>query len=347
MLSDKITEAQHRIEDLYHETEGHCYVSFSGGKDSTVLLALIKSCEELYTIPEGKIPAVFSNTGIELGVTVDFVKWVKENYYHNVEIIRPEKSFDWVLKNEGKPVKSKLKSELMRRWKTCNRTEYLRNRLLYGTTENGYDVPRSKIADKDMHMVHDDFPITPSPKCCDHLKKKPLNKYARDKKVKGELMGIRTAEEGTRNLAAQKRVKQGGSLCSWEKHGILFKAPMIDWTDADVDEYIERFNVPLSDAYTKYGFSRTGCMACPFSRNIDIDLKYLFEHEPNRYKASMHWLKDVYIAQNVVLPFDHEYEEEREKEWRERYEPMRQEMLRKYRPNSRLIKDSEQLSLFD
>ena len=59
----------------------------------------------------------------------------------------------------------------------------------------------------------------------------------------------------------------------------------------------------------------------------------------------MHWLKDVYIAQNVLLPFDEAYE--REREWRLRYEPMRQEMLRKYRPNSRLITGGVQLSMFD
>lgn len=61
----------------------------------------------------------------------------------------------------------------------------------------------------------------------------------------------------------------------------------------------------------------------------------------------MHWLKDVYIAQNVILPFDEAYERERKRAWRELYEPMRQEMLRKYRPNSRLIKEDEQMTIFD
>lgn len=41
-LDKRITDACHRIEELYYETEGHCCVSFSGGKDSTVMLALIK-----------------------------------------------------------------------------------------------------------------------------------------------------------------------------------------------------------------------------------------------------------------------------------------------------------------
>ena len=114
-LDKKVRDATHRIEELYYETEGKCYVSFSGGKDSTVLLALIKLCEEVYTIPPNAIPAVFVNTGIEMGVTVEFVKWVKKNYYQNVQINRTEKSFDWVLKNYGKPIRSKLRSEFLMR----------------------------------------------------------------------------------------------------------------------------------------------------------------------------------------------------------------------------------------
>ena len=122
---------------------------------------------------------------------------------------------------------------------------------------------------------------------------------------------------------------------------------MIDWTEEDVEQFIEKYDVPLSDAYTVYGFDRTGCMACPYSKRVDHDLQYLHDHEPNRYRAAMHWLKDVYIAQDVRLPFDEAYERERERAWREKYEPMRQEMLRKYRPKSRLIKDDEQMTIFD
>lgn len=112
-LDKKVTEAMHRIEDLYHETNGNCYVSFSGGKDSTIVLALIKMCSEIYTIPEEGIKAVFANTGIELGITVDFVKWCKDNWYHNIELIKPEKPFAWVIQNKGKPIKSKVKSEYL------------------------------------------------------------------------------------------------------------------------------------------------------------------------------------------------------------------------------------------
>ena len=345
-LDDRIRDACHRIEELYYETGGKCYVSFSGGKDSTVLLALVKMCEEIYTIPEGAIPAVFSNTGIELGITVDFVKWVKENWYPNVEIIRPVKSFDWVIKHEGKPIKSKMKAKDLRQYHYGKRSDALLL-LLLGKCQSGKFSAKHRFGDSDLHMLHDDFPIKPSPKCCDWMKKKPFEKYAKENGMLGNMQGVRVAEGGARESAANTRLRHGGKLCTWVKGGIIQKAPIIDWSDEDIEEFIVKYNVPLSEAYTKYGFDRTGCMACPFAKRVDRDLEYLFYHEPNRYKASMHWLKDVYIAQNVVLPFDEAYEREREREWRLRYEPMRQEMLRKYRPESRRIKDTEQLSLFD
>lgn len=347
-LDEKVTQACHRIEELYNETDGHCYVSFSGGKDSTMILALIKMCEEVYTIPEGGIPAVFVNTGIEMGVTVDFVKWVKENYYPNVQIIRPEKSFDWVLKNYGKPIRSKLKSDFLMRWKKQYRSESVYRNFIYGKTKNGKSASRTKLANKDMHMLSDDFPIMPSKKCCDILKKNPLKIYAKENQMNGVGYGIRVEEGGARSVNAYERVEKGGKICTEiNNDGFIYKMPIIDWTDEDVDAFVEKYHVPLSEAYTKYGFTRTGCMGCPYSLRIANDLLYLHDNEPQRYMAAMHWLRDVYIAQNVKLPFDMEYEKERVDTWKWKYEPMRQEMLRKYRPNSRLIKDSDQLTIFD
>ena len=310
-LDSKMTEAQHRIEELWNETDGKCYMSFSGGKDSTVLLALIKQCQELGTV--GDIPAVFSNTGIELGVTVNFVKWVKENWYSNVQIIRPLKSFDVVLKEYGKPMKSKQKDKDLHQWQSGKRSASLLLLLLVGqSTSTGKMSCKHKLADKDMHLIHEEFPIKINNKCCDWMKKKPFEHYAKEKGMLGTMQGVRLAEGGARESAANSRIRNGGKLCTWMKNGIIQKAPIIDWSNEEVEEFISKYDVPLSEAYTKYGFDRTGCMACPYSRFVEHDLDYLFHHEPNRYKAAMHWLKDVYIAKNVILPFDIPYERERE-----------------------------------
>ena len=57
-LDVKIAKSRLRIREWYEHYGGQVNVSFSGGKDSSVLLHLVRS---LY--PE--VPAVFSDTGLE------------------------------------------------------------------------------------------------------------------------------------------------------------------------------------------------------------------------------------------------------------------------------------------
>ncbi|KAB0577249.1 phosphoadenosine phosphosulfate reductase family protein [Fusobacterium naviforme] len=57
-LERKIMITQTRIIDWYEHWKGQVYVSYSGGKDSTVLL-------ELARMAYPQIPAVFVNTGLE------------------------------------------------------------------------------------------------------------------------------------------------------------------------------------------------------------------------------------------------------------------------------------------
>lgn len=344
MDETKVVNAMHRIEELYFQTNGKCYLSYSGGKDSTIILAIIKMCEDVLTIPKNGIPAVFCNTGIELDATLQFVKWVKSNYYENIVMIKPEKPFYWVLKNKGKPVKSKIKSEFLGRYQRGNTTPNTLRNLL---GEKG-KVMKCKIANKDMHLLHPDFNINVSSLCCDYLKKKPFNKYAKQNDIKGYITGERMAEGGVRSLNAKKRVNSGGQLCTKTKGNHIIKLPIIDWTDEDIENFIVEYHVPLSKAYTEYGLKRTGCFCCPFSLEVDQNLKMLYEKEPKKYKASLFWLKDVYIAQNVQLPFDLEYESERAREW-QRYSVMRYEMMLKYRPEraSRYYPSTAQMSIYD
>lgn len=126
----------------------------------------------IYTLPPNAIPAVFCNTGIELGATVEFVQWVKDNYYSNVQIIRPDpkRPFDWIVKNKGKPIKSKLKSENIGKMQRNDNPFYLQQ--LLGDDTGHYKS--TKIANKDMHILHPDFDIKVSNKCCDILKKRPI-----------------------------------------------------------------------------------------------------------------------------------------------------------------------------
>lgn len=342
MINDELeiylTNAMHRIEELYHETKGKCYISFSGGKDSTLILAIIKQCIDLGTLPLDGITAVFCNTGIELNATVEFVNWCKDNWYPNIEIIRPNKTFDWVIKNKGKPMKSKLKSEFIGRYQKNKNS----NQLKYLVNSGNVNYAKTKIANKDLHILSDNFDIKVSSKCCDYLKKEPFKEYNKINNIRGYILGERLAEGGIRQLLTEKRLQNGGKLCTRTKGDYIVKLPIIDWTNDNVDKFINRYNVPLSKAYTKYGMTRTGCIGCPFSLKIADNLEVLHKYEPNKYKATMYWLKDVYIAQGVKLLFDMEYMQEYNKKWII-YTQMRHDMQIKFREES--AKSYEQLSL--
>lgn len=74
-------------------------VSFSGGKDSTVLLHIAR---QLYP----NIPAVFSNTGLEYPEIQRFVK-----SFDLVDTVTPKMRFDQVISTYGYPLISKEVAE--------------------------------------------------------------------------------------------------------------------------------------------------------------------------------------------------------------------------------------------
>lgn len=111
-LEQKITMTKRRIREWYDYWDGMVYVSFSGGKDSTVLKHIVDSIYD-------DVPAVFVNTGLEYPEIQKFVRSIKDGKYDcfnpDVEIIRPEMRFDEVLKTYGFPVISKENSLYIRR----------------------------------------------------------------------------------------------------------------------------------------------------------------------------------------------------------------------------------------
>ena len=72
LLIDRIEKIK-SINKQYN-LEDNAYISFSGGKDSTIVHYLID-----LALPHNNIPRVFVNTGIEYQKIVDFVKTIAKN----------------------------------------------------------------------------------------------------------------------------------------------------------------------------------------------------------------------------------------------------------------------------
>lgn len=91
-LEAKIRMTKYRIRQWveYYGEEG-VYVSFSGGKDSTVLLDLVR---QMYP----NVTAVFVDTGLEYPEIREFVKT-----FSNVVWLKPKKNFKQVITEFGYP----------------------------------------------------------------------------------------------------------------------------------------------------------------------------------------------------------------------------------------------------
>lgn len=97
-LGAKVTMSKVRIREWYEHFNGDVCVSFSGGKDSTVLAHLV---HDLYP----NVPLVFSNTGLEYP---EIQKFAREM---GAEFIRPKMSFSEVISKYGYPIISKEVAE--------------------------------------------------------------------------------------------------------------------------------------------------------------------------------------------------------------------------------------------
>lgn len=241
----KVRWALHQIRLWYDYWEGHVYVSFSGGKDSTVLLHLVR---HLY--PE--VPAVFCNTGLEFPEIIQFVKSTE-----NVTILRPKMTYRAVLEEYGYPVVSKEQSQYIREARE-SRSAKLRNMRINGD--------QFCIAKKWQHLLLAPFKI--GEKCCDVMKKRPATRF---EKETGLHRYIGTMA-GDSRLRRQQYLRYG---CNAFDTRVPVSKPLSVWLERDVWTYIRGYGVSYCPVYDM-GYERTGCIYCAFTVHM--------ETPPNRFE---------------------------------------------------------------
>lgn len=252
-LDEKIAIAQKAIREFVeHFGVDGIYISFSGGKDSTVLIHL---CRQLY--PD--LVGLYSDTGLEFPEIRDFVQT-----FDNITIVTPKMHHREMLKKCGYPVVSKEQAEWIYRIRSGTSSGAIQ-KAFYGLNLDGTPT-RFKLSEQWKYLLNAPFNIGSG--CCKEMKLKPIAEYVK-KTGRVPIMGTTASESA---LRAQKFLQYGFYNLEGKKAQCT---PMSIWTDDDVWEYIHRFNLPYCKIYDM-GYDRTGCVFCMFGAHLD--------KEPNRFQ---------------------------------------------------------------
>jgi 3'-phosphoadenosine 5'-phosphosulfate sulfotransferase (PAPS reductase)/FAD synthetase len=258
-LQRKIQVTQTRIIEWYQKNNGKVYVSFSGGKDSTVLLDLAR---RIY--PD--IPAVFIDTGLEYPELREFVKSIS-----NVVWLKPDMNFRKVIETYGYPIISKNVSRAIHDVKKLGNNCW---------SARAFDGRETGLYNYTKYKYLLDSPFKISNQCCEVMKKKPLKKYEKQSGNK-PIIGTMACESQARKIAW---LHNGCNSFSGKNQK---SQPMSFWTEQDVLEYISLTGISYTQVYGeiikdkdgKYHTTkcnRTGCIFCGFGCHL--------EKEPNRFQ---------------------------------------------------------------
>lgn len=273
-LNDRIE----KIRDIQNEYDllNHAYLSFSGGKDSTVLHYLLDMA-----ISGNQIPRVYINTGMEYNDIRLFVKKMASEDFR-IKVINSGINIPKMLSEYGYPFKSKehsLKISQYKRGSSCSSVLQYRNG--YGDSWSRYQCPKRLL-----YQFEDGFTLKISNKCCYKLKKEPMHQFEKDSGRKITLTGMRNAEGGQR-ASMGCIIIRGNNFTKFH--------PLMPLTDDFMDWFIQYFNIKLCRLYyPPFNFNRTGCKGCPFTLDLQAQLDIMARYLPNEKKQCEFLWKPVY-----------------------------------------------------
>lgn len=300
-LDKKIAHALKRIKEFHDFEDGKVFISFSGGIDSTVLKHLVHT---LY--PE--TVSVFANTTNEYVEILDFVRKTE-----NVTTVNPKMTFNETIEKYGFPLVSKKTARAITDLRENKpTTSNVRNLYLTGFNRKGNFVPSYKLAKKWYPLFQEaQFNITN--KCCDVLKKEPMNRFKKESGLKS-FVGTQIQEGGYRK---ESWLSYGCNVLNGDKSDS--SRPMSIFTKKDIWDYVALYNLEYSKIYDDVlnedgsvkidGEKRTGCAYCAFGAHLEkSDLIHtnrfqrLALRKPKQYKKMMS-LKNNGVTFSEALDF--------------------------------------------
>ena len=274
-LQDKEILSYEKIDQWYTAWNGRCYVSFSGGKDSTVLAYLVARYLSSFRTPPWALTLVFVNTGLEYPEIQKFVNtsadWLRREFPRvAIELVRlrPKMNVRQVVRKYGYPVVSKV-------------TSFRARKLRYQHLTEEYRADQMERLGKWAILLRAPFRV--SEQCCDVMKKAVAQKYehSTDRVPMTAIMG----EESF--LRMERWLKTG---CNAFEGKRPMGKPMSFWTEQDVLRFIVDREIPIASVYGDIvasdgendynatlidcklhctGCQRTGCMFCAFGAHLE------------------------------------------------------------------------------
>lgn len=230
-VSGKIQRTLGLISEWYAYWDNQCYVSFSGGKDSTVLADIAAKWCAIAGIP---LDLVFVDTGLEYQEIKEhvrtFAQYLREKYDIDVQltVLRPKMTFAEVIAKYGYPMIGK---ETASKLSAIRRGAKWAEKYADPNYDSVYNVSRW------IRLTEVDFKV--SDQCCYVMKKDPAKKYVKE----CEKMPI------TGQMADESRMRTR----NWIAHGCNgfdMKAPISNpmsfWMGQDVLAYIKKYDIPIA-----------------------------------------------------------------------------------------------------
>lgn len=302
-LEEKEFMSFEKILEWYRAWEGRCYVSFSGGKDSTVLAYLVADAlaEIGATCP---LHLAFCDTGLEYPENREFIhyyaNWLQERFPAikvELHILKPEISFKQVVVRYGYPVISKEVAHLIKDARSCPGGK---------TYQRLFDNNNTSMIDWRKYAYLLDAPFKISHQCCDVMKKRPSKRFEKETGLH-PIVGTMACE----SVARKQKWKREG--CNAFEGKRPMSAPMSFWNEQDVLAFIRKYALPISAAYGEIveedghlrttGAERTGCMFCAFGATKDDRFCRLAHTHPTQYAWMMKPLEQGGLGMKTVLDY--------------------------------------------
>mgnify|MGYP002566501107 FL=1 len=180
-LTAKELTTYEKLDEWYTAWGGQCYVSFSGGKDSTVLAYLAARYLSSFRTPPWALNLVFVNTGLEYPEIQKFVNeyaaWLRREFPRvtiNLHRLRPKMNIRQVVTKYGYSIVSKEVAGYVS--EARRNPNGLRMKRLRGEAVRKDGQPSVYNCEKWEYLLYAPFVI--SSRCCAIMKKSPLKTYA-------------------------------------------------------------------------------------------------------------------------------------------------------------------------